>query len=100
MSNGGKREGAGRPKGSKTKLNILDFSIVVDNIEEILEMTVKIAKTKEGTKERLFLIEQVYGKAKQSVDMGVSFPDTLIQLIKDGNANETGNIEVSGEDTK
>lgn len=86
-AHGGKRNGSGRPKGSRNKLNILDF-VSGEDIEKIVNKAVALAKTDNGSKERIFIIEQIYGKARQSVDMDVSLPDTLIGLIKNGITDE------------
>jgi hypothetical protein len=63
---GGKRENAGRPKGAKDKLLITDHFSMAE-----IKNLVKIAKRDAETKPEIlkFLLEQVFGKAKQSVEM-------------------------------
>lgn len=93
---GGKREGAGRPKGTKNKLNVLDFFNGMD-LQEVMTKTIELAKTKEGSKERVFLLEQVFGKARQNlgIDGGEDGKALLIQ-ISEAIANKNG-INTSSE---
>lgn len=65
MAKGGKRPGAGRPLGARTKLMILDY-ITEEEVKEL----VKIAKAQAAAKPDLmrFLLEQVFGKARQPIE--------------------------------
>lgn len=40
---------------------------------------------------RKAIMEQIDGKPRQTVDMDVTLPQTLIDLIKDGTSNRRGN---------
>lgn len=87
---GGKREGAGRPKGTKNKLNVLDF-FNEGELTELMNKTIEIAKDDKGSKERIFLLEQVFGKARQNlgIDGGEEGKALLIQ-ISEAIANKNG----------
>ena len=63
---GRKREGAGRKEGSTKKPQISDF-ITEDEVKTL----VAIAKEQATTKPELlkFLLEQVFGKAKQAIEL-------------------------------
>lgn len=71
MSNrGGKRQGAGRPKGSTTKPRISDH-ISDEDVRELI--TTAKEKAKDGDVRMLtFILEQIFGKAPQSIDANVS----------------------------
>ena len=60
------KHAGGRPKGSRNKLNILDF-FKGGEVELLVRKTIEKAQEDEGSKERVFLIEQVFGKAKQAI---------------------------------
>lgn len=87
---GGKREGAGRPKGTKNKLNVLDF-FNEGELTELMNKTIELAKDDKGSKERIFLLEQVFGKARQNlgIDGGEDGKALLIQ-ISEAIANKNG----------
>lgn len=63
---GGKREGAGRPKGSGNKPRISDY-ITLDEVKALVET----AKRTAGDKPELlkFLLEQIFGKARQNIGL-------------------------------
>ena len=66
MALGGKREGAGRKKGSKTLLKLRDH-ITKEDIKELIDKARE--KAKEGdTKLLVFMLEQLFGKAPQSIE--------------------------------
>ena len=87
---GGKRDGAGRPKGTKNKLNVLDF-FNEGELTELMNKTIELAKDDKGSKERIFLLEQVFGKARQNlgIDGGEEGKALLIQ-ISEAIANKNG----------
>jgi len=88
--NGGKRAGAGRPKGSSNKLRVTDFFNGEERDQLVVEA--KLLAFGDGNskpdKEMIkFLWEQLYGKAT----MKIAGDDTLdplkvIQIIKNGDS--------------
>lgn len=84
---GGRREGAGRKKGSTKKPQISDF-ITEREVKEL----VKIAKTQAKDKPDLlkFLLEQVFGRARQNIGLDGGEDDKPINIISYG--NDTGKI--------
>ena len=88
--NGGKRDGAGRPKGSSNKLRVTDFFNGEERDQLVVEA--KLLAFGDGNskpdKEMIkFLWEQLYGKAT----MKIAGDDTLdplkvIQIIKNGDS--------------
>lgn len=75
---GGARQGAGRPKGSGNKLNILDF-LEDGDAQKVVDTAKELALTKKDPRAVNFLIEQIFGKAKQSIEMGGEL-DTKAEL--------------------
>lgn len=66
MAKGGVREGSGRPKGSTTLPKIRDYFTEAD-IKELVEQVKK--KAREGNDNMLkVLIEQIFGRAPQSIE--------------------------------
>lgn len=66
MAHGGKREGAGRKKGSTQKPKITDF-ITDKEVQDIISAAK--TKAKEGdTRMLTFILEQIFGKAPQSIE--------------------------------
>jgi hypothetical protein len=67
MAKGGKRPGAGRPKGSFTRPQIRDY-FTDDEVHEMVEML----KTYMVDDMNLlkFAVEQVFGKAPQQLEIG------------------------------
>lgn len=65
MAIGGKREGAGRPKGARTLINVAQF-FSEEELKDFFTDLKKRAKT--DTKIALYFAEQLTGKAKQSVE--------------------------------
>jgi len=62
---GGKREGAGRPKGTGHKPKMVD-DLTDDQKQSLL--TTSLAKALEGdSRLSVFFLEQIYGKARQNV---------------------------------
>ena len=77
----------GRPLGSKNKENILKYKIKNSfTREEILDL-VEMAKKKAVSSEKMliFLLEQVFGKARQNLGMdgGDSDKPIIIQVAKE-----------------
>lgn len=68
MAHGGSRKGAGRKPGSTNKLQISDY-LTLEEIVEIVESAKKKAKAGDASVLKL-LIEQVFGRAPQSIDLG------------------------------
>lgn len=91
MPSGGKRPGAGRPVGSTNKYKIVDFF----TDEEIVEL-VEEAKRKAKKDPILmkFLLEQLFGKAKQPLVGGDEDdnPIAILSNVVPGNhSNSTRN---------
>lgn len=82
---GGKRIGAGRPKGatSSVRPKIVDF-VTKKEVTELVATAKKHAK--EGKPELLkFLLEQIFGKAPQGLDLttgGKEFPRPLLYALR------------------
>ena len=69
MARGGTRTGAGRPKGAGAKPKLSDY-LEADELQSIIE-TAK-TKAREGdTRMLTFILEQIFGKAPQSIDANV-----------------------------
>jgi hypothetical protein len=67
MARGGTRQGSGRPKGSTSRPQIADY-VTEQEVKELVK-TCKL-EAKKGRPELLkFLLEQIFGKAAQSVDV-------------------------------
>ena len=92
MALGGKRQGAGRPKGTKSSVNLkLDAAkaelirMYMENLKEITEALIK--KAKEGDigaiKE---LHDRVYGKAPQAI-VGADGGILTFNVIRSGTKN-------------
>jgi len=65
--NGGKRKGAGRKPGSSNRPKITD-DLTKAEIKKLLTKAVKLAHLGDN-KIIIFLLEQAYGKASQSIDL-------------------------------
>lgn len=66
---GGKRIGAGRPKGAITRIKVLDYF----NEKELTEFWASMKeRAKTDSKIALYFAEQMTGKAMQSVEANVS----------------------------
>lgn len=63
---GGKRTGAGRKKGSSTRPKITDY-FTQKEIDELVDVAKEMSKRDAGMLK--FLLEQIYGKANQSVEV-------------------------------
>lgn len=64
MKKGGKRPGAGRPKGSTTRPQVIDY-YTPEELKAFFEDLKKRAK--DDTKIALYLAEQMTGKASQAI---------------------------------
>lgn len=79
MAKGGKREGAGRPKGAKSKLQLADF-LSEKEIQELVSKAKELAKA--GDKDMLkFMLEQKFGKARQNIGFGEEGTGELVMKI-------------------
>jgi hypothetical protein len=67
MPKGGKQPGAGRPKGSITKPRLKDY-ISESEVKELIEKAKEQAKGGD-TKLLTFILEQIFGKAPQAIDL-------------------------------
>lgn len=89
-NHGGKRAGAGRPKGSKTKLKLADF-MSPDEIDMLVDKWKELTILAENPDRQLFLelIHQNFGKATQKLaGDGDEDPLQLIQILR-GASNDT-----------
>ena len=78
--NGGKRKGAGRPKGAISKVKqTLKEMISDDMAKELIAKLFEQAKNG-STDAAKYLIDQKYGKANQSIDNNISGG---VMIIKD-----------------
>ena len=62
---GGKQPGAGRPKGSTTKIRVADYFTEKEVKAFFLDLKIR---SKEDTKIALYLAEQLTGKAPLAID--------------------------------
>ena len=88
--NGGARPGAGRPKGSTTKLKIREW-FTNKEIKLLMETAKQLALVDKNPKAVQFLSEQLFGKAPQSLE--VQGPDGLpfiITIMKDESKKDDG----------
>jgi hypothetical protein len=88
MKNGGKRPGAGRPKGSTNKVNIYDYWTRAD-IDEYFEYLKDAYK--ESDKLNQFVGEQLMGKAMQAIDHttnGKDLPTPITHVLRDDSNEE------------
>ena len=90
--NGGKREGAGRPKGSTNKLRIADCFNAEERDQLIMEaklLAFGTEDTKPNERVLLALIEQLYGKATMKIAGDDNLdPLKMITIIKNGDSND------------
>lgn len=80
MAKGGKREGAGRKKGSITKPRFSDY-VSESDVEKLVKKAMELAKNGDTTMLK-FVLEHQFGKAMQPVE-----------------GNLTGNFSLSFDNT-
>lgn len=92
---GGAREGAGRKKHSRDKLKITDFFTPEEIDQAVMEAKLLAfgdGNTKPDKDMLKFIIEQVFGKAKQRQvqedEEGNTLAPVLVKILRDG---DTGN---------
>ena len=75
MANGGKREGAGKPKGYKAPHTIATQEArkyvverIVAELEPIMDKHIELAKSGDATSLK-YLTDQLIGKAKETIDV-------------------------------
>jgi len=89
-TNGGKREGAGRPKGSTNKLKAIDFFTIEEQellVKEVKDMVLYAEKPDKDIAK--FLWEQLFGKSTMKIAGDETLdPVKLIQIIKNGDSND------------
>lgn len=99
QGHGGKRPGAGRPAGARQKLLIRDF-INEEDARKLVEK-VKMLANKGDVTLLKFLVEQVFGKAPQSIDLnGEILKGELTDEQLDRIINERTKRQSSTEDSK
>jgi len=92
---GGKREGAGRPKGSSTKPKIADFLTEVE-IKGVVDKAKE--KIEEGDVTMIkFILEQIMGKAAQSMD--VTSDGEALQIMFDNVFSKDATTRTTKEDS-
>ena len=76
MPVGGKREGAGRPKGSLNKATADIKALAMQHAPEVMQELARLATQAESEAARVAAIKELldrgFGKAKQSLDADVS----------------------------
>jgi hypothetical protein len=92
---GGARPNSGRPKGSGHKPKITD-DLTEKEKQELLKKTLEKAM-KGDSKLLQFLVEQIYGKAPQSIDMGggVNLVLQIAKQVADKNEQDDTNTNTS-----
>jgi len=78
IQNGGKRSGAGRPKGSSNKPRIADF-MSTEDIRDLMERYLERAKVEDRV--MIHLIENVLGKARQNIGLDGGEEDKPIAIL-------------------
>lgn len=94
IQNGGKRSGAGRPKGSSNKPRIADF-MSEDDIRDLMERYLERAKVEDRV--MIHLIENVLGKARQNIGLDGGEIDKPIAILN-GVISDDNSHEESGRD--
>jgi len=77
---GGKQPGAGRPKGSTTKPQLRDH-LTEKDIADLIAVAKKKAKAGD-TNMLKFILEQIYGKAPQAIDLNPDGKPLIITFSK------------------
>lgn len=88
MAQGGYREGAGRPKGSTNLPNIRNY-ITEEQITEFVAHLME--KYKEDSRLEVWLGNQIFGMARQSVDhttLGKEMPQPILNVYEDNSNKE------------
>ena len=68
--NGGKREGAGRPKGSTNKLKVIDFFTIEEREALVEKVKAMVLMADQPDKDiAKFLWEQLFGKSTQRTEL-------------------------------
>jgi len=85
MVNGGKRQGAGRPKGAKDKISRNLKQVVLDTVEKLEKE--KKSLHEEATKDpKWFYANFVKPMLPKEVDLNVD-GDIIVQIVKYANAD-------------
>lgn len=81
MARGGKRAGAGNKKGNSRRPSLSNYFTP----NEIAQLVLNLKKgSKKNPKIQMFLMDHLFGKPTQSIDLGDDFVPT--QIIINGNA--------------
>lgn len=90
FQNGGKREGAGRPAGSSSKLRVTDF-FNGDERDELIAnaklLAFGTADTKPDKDMIKFLFDQLFGKATQRTEL-TGAEGEILKVVFDGSFNK------------
>lgn len=89
MAKGGKREGAGRPLGSKRSLTKELLRDVVTEKDKLAILKKAVIKAKTGDKDLLkFFLEQFYGKVPQQLDHKFEGVDEIMTSRRNGKKDD------------
>ncbi len=85
---GGKREGAGRPKGSTKKPQFGDF-VTEEEVQSLVQEAKEQARA--GKTDMLrFVLEQIFGRAPQNIDLtSQGEPLPLLGGLSNGDSNKS-----------
>jgi hypothetical protein len=87
---GGKRIGAGRKPGVSLLKRAIREHFSQEDMDELIEQAKKMAKTRPEMLK--FLIEQVYGRAPQRIELGADIPPEIqISWKNSGPSESVGN---------
>ena len=87
MPVGGKREGAGRPKGSLNKATADIKALAMQHAPEVMQELARLATQAESEAARVAAIKELldrgFGKAKQSIDADVN-ATLVVEIVRFG----------------
>ena len=76
---GGKREGAGRPDGARSKAKITDY-MSEGEIDEMVNLFISQCREKPDLMK--FLMEQIFGKARQNIGLDGGEENKPISILQ------------------
>lgn len=94
MARGGKREGAGRPKGAVNKATADIREAAQEYSQEALDTLAKVMRDGDSAAAKVAaansILDRAHGKPKQSMDIdaNVDASVTLVELVAPGHASE------------
>jgi len=78
-SNGGKRKGAGRPKGATSEAKKALREMITDNDVKLALTCLRSAIRNDNTDAAKYLLDQKFGKPRQSVEVDGGIGVTIIR---------------------